>query len=216
TRRSSDLLARRPRGLDEQVAPEGGLGDLLRGLEVAEGDAGEQAAATDLAALGQTGEDLEALVELLRPGRDVLLQGVVGPEGAQGLGPGDEGRVVSAEGAVVLTGLPVVDLGLHQRQRHGEPVAGDRLAQGDDVGVEADRLAGAEVAGATAAGLDVVDDEQDPGLPAQLLARLVPLSARGPEAALSLDARADDPGGQIASGPAVAPDAAAPGEVRAL
>src|SRR5699024_3102339 len=148
--------------------------------------------------------------------RDVLLQGVVGPEGAQGLGPGDEGRVVSAEGAVVLTGLPVVDLGLHQRQRHGEPVAGDRLAQGDDVRVEAELLEGEELAGPTAAGLDVVDDEQDLVLPAQLLELLEPLPASGLEAALALDGLDDDRGGQVVTGPAVAPDALEPGEVRGL
>ena len=47
---------------------------------------------------------------------------------------GDKGELIAAEGAGVLTGLPDIELGLHQRERHGEPIATDGFRYGHYVG----------------------------------------------------------------------------------
>ena len=53
---------------------------------------------------------------------------------------GDEGVVVAAERAVVLARLPHVERALDQHDRERQAVAGDRLRQRHDVGLDAGRL----------------------------------------------------------------------------
>src|SRR3546814_7004817 len=79
---------------------------------------------------------------------------------AQRGGRGDEGVVVAAEGAVVLARRPSVEFGAEQGQREGQAHARQRLRLGDDVGGETHAFEAEEGAGAAAARLNIVDDEQ--------------------------------------------------------
>src|SRR5690625_5484349 len=97
-----------------------------------------------------------------------LLELIVAPEQLDGLGGRSEGRTDTTEGAVVLARLPDVQLRLDECQRHRQAVSADGLRQRDDVRVDPGLLEAEEATGAAAAHLDVVDDQQDVVLLAQL------------------------------------------------
>ena len=153
-------------------------------------------------------------VELLDPAAELLLEGVVGPEDLQRLGGGHEGQVVAAEGAVVFARLPDVQLRLEQGQSHRQAVAGDGLGHAHDVRVDAGLFEGEEGAGAAAAGLHVVDDQQNLVAAQQIAQRLQPLHAGGIETAFSLDGLHDDGRRLVHTGARVLQDLLQPQEVR--
>ena len=82
-------------------------------------------------------------------------------------------------------------------------VAADRLRQGDHVGLDPGLLEAEEPAGAAAAHLDVVDDQQDLVLLAQIREAPQPLGAGGVDAALALHRLDDHGGGLVQPGAAV-------------
>ena len=94
----------------------------------------------------------------------------------------------AADGAVVRR---VHDLRLaeHARERQA---GGDRLGDGDQVGLDAVVLDREQLAGAREAGLHLVDDQADPVLVADRAQPLHELLSRGQEAALALDRLDDD------------------------
>src|SRR5699024_10947533 len=129
-------------------------------------------------------------------------------------GGGGERRAEAAEGAVVLAGLPDVQLRLDEGQRERVAVAADRLREGDHVRVDAGLLEAEELTGAAAAHLDVVHAQQDLVLLAQIGQAAQPLGAGGVDAALALDGLDDPRGGPVQAAAAVrAPTPAVP-EVR--
>src|SRR3546814_20811885 len=77
--------------------------------------------------------------------------------------------VVAAEGAVVLGRPPNVVLRLQQHHGEGQAHSRERLREGDDVRLDAHLLEGEEAAGAPAARLNVVDDQQAAVLVRELL-----------------------------------------------
>src|SRR5690625_2455233 len=197
-RQQLDHLVVGPGGLHEEPVLEALLGDPAGHLAGGELQAAGQAAALghEAVVLVAGDERVEARLDRHAAGDRAALQLVVGPVAADRLGRGDEGRVEAAEGAVVLARLPDVELGPHEGERHRQAVAADRLRQRDDVRHDAGLLEAEEVAGAAAAHLDVVDDEQDLVALAQVRQAAQPLRAGGVDAALALD-RLDDDGGRL-------------------
>ncbi len=102
---------------------------------------------------------------------------------------------------------------LEQRQCHRQTVAADRLRQRDDVGRDAGDLEGEERAGAAAAHLDVVDDQQDVASLAQIGERAQPFGAGDVDAAFALHGLDDDRGGAVEAAAGVVEHALEPLEV---
>ncbi len=98
----------------------------------------------------------------------------------------DEGVVVAAERAVVFAGQPLIELGPEQGERERQAHAGQRFRHGDDVGREAHALEAEEAAGAAAAGLDIVDDQQRAVTLGNVGDRAQPFRRRGIEPAFAL------------------------------
>src|SRR5699024_11122279 len=116
------------------------------------------------------------------------------PEGLHGGDGGHERGVVPAEGAVVLTRLPDVEVGAEEDDGQGLPGAAERLGEADDVGFQTHLLEGEEGAGAPAADLDVVDDDEDAVLLAHLEEAAQPRFRGDVDATFGLDRLEDDRG----------------------
>src|SRR5690606_34146127 len=122
-----------------------GTGDLARGHLQA---AGEATALDHELMLGVAGRDpVEARLDVGALGDRGLLERVIAPEQVDRLGGGREGGAEAAEGAVVLAGLPDVQLGLDEGERERVAVAADRLRQRDDVRDDPGLLEAEEAAG---------------------------------------------------------------------
>src|SRR5690606_2730429 len=109
-----------------------------------------------------------------------------------GSGRGNEGVIVAAKCAVVLTGLPDVQLAAEQGDRKRQAHAAERLGQRHDVGRQPCLFETEKGAGTAAARLDIVDDEQHAMRTAQGLQLAQPSCARGIETALALYGLYDD------------------------
>ena len=175
-------------GFDHQLALERGLGDFLGHFAVTADQALHHAAAVQVEpVIVVAGRDIaEPVGDQVTLLLHFLGEGIVAPEVFQRLGGGGEGQVVAAEGAVVLTGFPLVQLRLQQHHRQGQAIAAQRLGQGDDVRLDADIVEAEEGAGTTAAGLDVVQDQQHVVLAADALQVAQPVEAGRVDAALAL------------------------------
>src|SRR5699024_9763881 len=179
-------------GLEEQAVVERVGRDLLGHLGVLEAETGQQSATADRGTLDLLDDRVEALVQLGDGVGELVLERVIGPEVLDRGGGGHERGVVPAEGAVVLAGLPDVELGTEQGQCHRQTRTGDRLRQAHDVGLDSGLFEAEERTGAAAACLHVVDDEEDVVLLRQLRQRAQPLGTSGPESALALHGLDDD------------------------
>src|SRR5690606_35402622 len=176
-------------GLDDQAVFEGFGADGGGGFTVRAADADHHAAALDEQGIGtMTADDLlHALADQRAFGLDAVGEFAAGPEVFQSGGGGDEGVVVAAEGAVVLTRLPLVQLAAHDDYREGQTEAAAGFGQGDDVRLDTHFLEAEEGAGATATGLDVVHDEQHFVLAADFFQLAHPVGGSRVQAAFALD-----------------------------
>src|SRR5690606_37823831 len=180
-------------GLDHQALVEAAGAHARGGLAVDHLDAAHHAAPLDPQRDAGAGDDLgEPSAQDLGLALDLALEGVVAPEELEGPGGGDEGVVVAAEGAVVLARRPLVEARANERHREGQAHAGERLGERHDVGLDAGALEAEERAGAAAAGLDVVDDEQRAVPACDRFDAAQPGIARHVETALALDRLDDD------------------------
>src|SRR5690606_24098328 len=131
------------------------------------------------------------------------LEGVVPPVRLDRLRRGLEGGGDAAERAVVLSRLPHVEVGADEREGERQTGRADRLREAHDVGDDAGLLEAEERARAAAAHLDIVDDEEDLVLAAEVREPSEPFSARSVDAALALHRLDDDRGGQVEPAAAV-------------
>ena len=91
----------------------------------------------------------------------LLLEGIVRPVGVYRGGGSYEGEVIAAEGAVMFSGLPDVDIGFEEGDSKREPVAAERLREGNDVGLDFVGFKAKESTGSAAARLDVINNEEN-------------------------------------------------------
>src|SRR5690606_9053198 len=126
-RQQLDDLVRRTGGLGEQTLFEGQGADLVGVLRLVEDQALDQAATAGRDAVEHVRQVHEGLADALPRAQGVALEFVVGPVVLEGGSRRHEGRVVAAEGAVVLARAPHVELTLEQGERQRHSVSADRL-----------------------------------------------------------------------------------------
>ena len=184
-------------GLDDQAFLEAQAGDLVGQLATATLETAHHAPTLKLELGGAVliGNGLEAFAQDLTLSLHLSGEAVILPVGFDGLGRGNEGHVIAAEGAVVLARRPLVQLAVEQQDGERQTVAAEGLGLGNHVRTDAGRLEAEESAGTATAGLDVVQDQQDVMLAAQFFQVLQPAHAGGIQTALALH-RLDDHGGR--------------------
>ena len=140
--------------VDQEVAePGGGLAVLV------DLDADHEAEAADFVDDRVAGGEVEkAGLELPTSAKGV--GHVFGGDEGESFEGGRAGDGVAAECGSVAAGGPIHDAGGGDDRAQGEAV-GDSLGQAEDVGVDAPVFAGEELAGASEAGLNLVDHEQN-------------------------------------------------------
>src|SRR5690625_3485461 len=161
-------------GLDDHAQLKG-LGSHLAGqLGLGKAQALHHAAPLGLQAIATmvVGNAAQPLAQLLAPGLDLQSEAIVLPVLLQ-CGPGgDEGVVVAAEGAVVLTRLPLVILRPDQGDCQGQAKPGQRLGQGDHIGLDPRRFEAEESAVTATSILVAINNQQHVVLAAHLFQAL--------------------------------------------
>ncbi len=130
-------------------------------VDLAEVDAPDQAHAADLkAAVERCDLFFEERSHHLALAAGLRLD-VVFEEVVKGRGAGDKAELVAAEGAIVLAGLPAVQLLLEQHDGERHAHTADGFGHHDHIGHDTGTLKGEEGTGAAAADLHVVHDHQN-------------------------------------------------------
>ncbi len=107
---------------------------------------------------------------------------------------GHKSKIVAAERAVVLARFPLIQLRLDQYNGERQSVATERFRQGDDIRLDTGFLEAEEGAGAPAASLDVINNQQHVVLAAHGFQVAQPLETRSVDAALALHGLYQDGG----------------------
>src|SRR5690606_17712756 len=179
--------------LDHEAPVEAAGADPRGDLAVGHLDTPHHAASLDAQRDAGARDDLaHATAQDLALALDLPLEAIVAPEQLERAGRGDERMVVAAESAVVLARRPLVEAGADEGQRKRQAEAGQRLGEGDDIGLDAGALEAEEPAGPAATGLDVVDDEKRPMASGYRLDPAQPGVARHVQPALALHRFDDD------------------------
>ena len=184
-----DDLAVVAAGFDHQAVGKGFLADGGGGVAIRAVDAQHHAATLEVEGVGAvlTDDLLHAVSDTLTLGLHALGELVVDPEVLQRSSSGNESVVVATEGTVVFARLPLVEFVAHDHDGKRQAKAAERLGQGDDVWLDAHLFKAEEGAGSTAAGLNVINNQQHVVLAAQFFQFAHPVGRCGIQAAFALN-----------------------------
>src|SRR5690554_2757483 len=178
----------RATGLDDQALLEAALGDRTGYVGMLGFDTTHQATAFHREFTRVLVADrLQGIAQHLGLGLHFVGEGIVFPVGFNGSAGRYERHVVTTESTVVLTGFPHVQLRLEQHQRHRQAIATQGLGYRHDVRLDASEFKAEELAGPAVTRLDVIHNQQDVVLLAQLGQAFQPFGAGRIQTAFTLN-----------------------------